>query len=344
MKRKVLGIVLAAVLALSMTACSSGESSTEGTADSTTESAEEDSAAAEDTAEDTTEDTAEDTTEGLVFGATFMSQTNEHFLTITEGLQDWCDENGHELVVLDPDGDASIQMTQLEDFIQMGIDGLFISPVDGESIVPALESVMDAGIPVIAIDAHPANEDDLDGLVSANNYMAGYQAGTALAEAIGGKGEVAFIDYWIHDYTVEQRGAGYKDALAEYPDIEIVYEEVAQGTADTALPIAEDVLTAYPDLAGFLCINDPTAQGAYAACEGANRTDVKIVSVDGSQTNMGLIKEGKVVATASQRPYEMGVTAAEQMQKLLSGEEIEHYVQIDTVLIDASNVDEYYEG
>ena len=40
----------------------------------------------------------------------------------------------------------------------------------------------------------------------------------------------------------------------------------------------------------------------------------------------------------------MGVTAAEQMNKLLNGETIEHYVQIDTILIDASNVDEYYKG
>lgn len=299
--------------------------------------------ASEGTESETEAGNAENSGGGLVFGATFMAQTNEHFLSITEGLQEWCDENGNELVVLDPNYDASIQMQELEDFIQMGIDGLFISPVDGDSIVPALEKVMEEGIPVIAIDAHPANEDDLDGLVSANNYMAGYQAGTALAEAIGGKGEVAFIDYWIHDYTVEQRGLGYKDALAEYPDIEIVYEEVAKGTADTALPIAEDILTAYPDLAGFICINDPTAQGAYAACEGAKRTDVKIVSVDGSQTNMQLIKDGKVVATASQRPYDMGVTAAEQMQKILDGEEIEHYVQIDTLLIDSSNVDEYLE-
>ena len=39
----------------------------------------------------------------------------------------------------------------------------------------------------------------------------------------------------------------------------------------------------------------------------------------------------------------MGQTAAEQMEKILNGEEIEHYIQIDTVLIDASNVDEYIE-
>ena len=336
MKRKLLSLVLVGLLALSVTGCGSKETPAPETPQETTENT------PQEAPEEEKEADAE-SGEKLVFGATFMSQSNEHFISITTGLQEWCDANGHELVVLDPDGDASIQMTEIEDFIEMGIDGLFISPVDGDSIVPALEKAMEAGIRIIAIDAHPANEDDLDGLVSANNYMAGYQAATALAESINGEGEVAFIDYWIHDYTVEQRGQGFKDALAEYPGIELVYEEVAKGNADTALPIAEDILTAYPDLAGFICINDPTAQGAYAACEGAKRTDVKIASVDGSQTNMGLIKEGKVVATASQRPHDMGVTAAEQMAKLLAGEEIEHYVQIDTLLIDATNVDEYYE-
>lgn len=344
--KKLIALLLAVVMVFALAACANTAKTDTPAQDTPAETTKTDAPAADDTqdAAPAEETPAAEDGEKLVFGATFMSQTNEHFLTITEGLQAWCDANGHELVVLDPNYDASIQMTELEDFIEMGIDGLFISPVDGESIVPALEKVMAAGIPVIAIDAHPANEDDLDGLVSANNYMAGYQAGKALCEAIGGKGQVAFIDYYIKDYTVSQRDQGYYDALAEYPDVELVYEEVAKGSADTALPIAEDILTMYPDLAGFICINDPTAQGAYAACEGAGRTDVKITSVDGSQTNMGLIKEGKVVATASQRPYDLGVTAAEQMSKLLNGETIEHYIEIDTICIDASNVDEYYKG
>lgn len=337
--KKAIALLLVFTLVFALAACSNdGKASPETASDKNA------SGVSEQTPSSNAESNKAGSKQGLTFGATFMSQTNEHFLTITSGLQDWCDKNGNKLVVLDPNGDASIQMTELEDFIEMGIDGLFISPVDGESIVPALQKVMAAGIPVIAIDAHPANEDDLDGLVSANNYMAGFQAGTSLCEAIKGKGQIAFIDYYIHDYTVEQRGKGFKDALAKYPDVKLVYEEKAKGTADTALPIMEDILTAYPNLAGVFCINDPTAQGAYAACEGSKRTDVKITSVDGSQTNMGLIKEGKVIATASQRPYDMGVTAAEQMAKLLAGEKIEHYVQIDTILIDTSNVDKYYNG
>ncbi len=335
MKKKVIALVMTGILTVSLLACGgTGNSASSGT--ETT-----DGATTEETAD---EEPAGEEVETKVFGATFMSLQNEHFQTITRGLQDWCDEHeGYELVALDPNYDASVQMQQLEDFIEMGIDGLFISCVDGESIVPALERVMEAGIPVICVDDHPANEDDVDGLVSANNYMAGYQAGTALAEAIGGEGEVAHIAYYIKNSTVVERDNGYYDALAEYPGIEIVDIQVAEGSTDTALPVAEDILTKYPDLKGIFCVNDPTAQGAYSACEAAGRTDVKIVGVDGSQSAMQLIQQGKLVATASQRPYEMGQTAAEQMEKILNGEEIEHYIQIDTVLIDASNVDEYIE-
>ena len=336
MKKKVITLLLASVMAVSLMACGGRANSTEETP-----AASEEETPKENVPEEKEEAKAD---EKKVFGATFMSLQNEHFQTITRGLQDWCDEHeGYELVALDPDYDASVQMQQLEDFIEMGIDGLFISCVDGESIVPALEKVMDAGIPVICVDDHPANEDDVDGLVSANNYMAGYQAGKALAEAINGEGEVAHIAYYIKNSTVVERDNGYYDALAEYPDIEIVDIQVAEGSTDTALPVAEDILTGYPDLKGFICVNDPTAQGAYSACEASGRTDVKIVGVDGSQSAMKLIQQGKVVATASQRPYDMGKTAADQMEKILNGEEIEHYIQIDTVLIDASNVEEYIE-
>jgi len=279
--------------------------------------------------------------QGKTFGATFMSMNNAHFQTINAGLKAAIEARGDKLITLDPDFDSAKQQQQLEDFIQEHIDGLFISPVDGTAIMPALTEVRDAGIPIIVIDAHPKDESVVNGLVSANNFDAGYQAGLTLAKALNHKGKVGFIDYYIPDVTVLARGNGFRKALSENPGIKLVVTQTGKGSVDSALPIMENILQSDPDIDGMFCINDPTAAGAISAIEGA-RKKVLVSSVDGSQDAMRLIKSGKQLSTSSQNPKNMGSTAVVQMYKVLAGQKIEHYVEVAITLIDAKNVDKYF--
>lgn len=103
-----------------------------------------------------------------------------------------------------------------------------------------------------------------------------------MGKALDGKGEVAMLTYNVAEVCLD-RANGFKDAIAEYPDIKIVEEQEIQPGTDTALPVAENILQAYPDLAGMFALNDPSALGCVAAVESANLLDqVQIVGVDGS--------------------------------------------------------------
>lgn len=279
--------------------------------------------------------------EKRIFGATYMSMNNEHFQAVNEGIKNAVSAKGDELVTLDPDFDPNKQYTQLEDFIEQKISGLFISPVDANAIMPGLEAIRDAGIPIVVVDANPADPSVVNCIVSADNFDAGYQAGLTLCKALKGKGKVGFIDYYIPDVTVLARQNGFKKALKENPGVQLIVEQTGQGSADSALPIMENILQAEPELNGMFCINDPTAAGAISACEGANRTDILISSVDGSPQAIQLIKEGKQLSTSSQNPKNMGETAVGIMYQILNGEKVERYVQIPITLIDANNVKQF---
>lgn len=336
-KFKALSALLCALLLLLVSGCNNS-SGTAGDSAADSTAAPSSDASTEAPSSEAPSDTA---TGGRVFGATYMSMNNEHFQAVNNGIKAALEANGDELITLDPDFDPNKQLQQLEDFIEQKIDGLFISPVDGNAIMPGLEAIRDAGIPIVVVDANPADPDVVNCIVSADNYDAGYQAGLTLCKALNGTGKVGFIDYYIPDATVIARQEGFKKALDENPGIELIVEQTGQGSADSALPIMENILQAEPDINGMFCINDPTAAGAISACEGAGRSDVLISSVDGSPQAIQLIKEGKQLSTSSQNPQNMGTVGVEMMYKLLDKQTVDHYVQIPITLIDKNNVEQY---
>ena len=74
-----------------------------------------------------------------------------------------------------------------------------------------------------------------------------------------------------------------------------------------ATPAAEDALQSQPELAGIFAINDPTALGARAALEKANKGDrVKLIGFDGQMDGKQAIKEGKIYAGPIQFPDRIG--------------------------------------
>lgn len=66
---------------------------------------------------------------------------------------------------------------------------------------------------------------DYVSVVSADNYGNGYASGTVLGDALGGKGKVAMVYYDANFAPTNQRDEGFRDAMKNYPDIEIVTEQ-----------------------------------------------------------------------------------------------------------------------
>lgn len=297
--------------------------------------------AAEETTEDATADAAADTAtdtaasgETIKIGVSVADQSNPFYIDIVDGMESAA-KDGDELVIVDAGFDAAKQLNDIDDMIQQGVKVMLIDPVDSNAIKSAVEACDAAGIPVIAYNS-PLNF-EIASTVATDNYLAGQLVGEAMGKALDGKGEVAMLTYNVAEVCLD-RANGFKDAIAEYPDIKIVEEQEIQPGTDTALPVAENILQAYPDLAGMFALNDPSALGCVAAVESANLLDqVQIVGVDGSDDAKAAIAEGKMLASAAQDPVQIGSVAIETAYKVIAGEEVEKDIKIPSYLVDASN-------
>lgn len=272
--------------------------------------------------------------EVIKIGVSVADQSNPFYIDIVDGMESAA-KDGDELIIVDAGFDAAKQLNDIDDMIQQGVSVMLIDPVDSNAIKSAIEACDAAGIPVIAYNS-PLNF-EIASTVATDNYLAGQLVGEAMGKALDGKGKVAMLTYNVAEVCLD-RANGFKDAIANYPDIEIVEEQEIQPGTDTALPVAENILQSYPDLNGFFALNDPSALGCVAAVESANLLDqVKIVGVDGSDDAKAAIAEGKMLASAAQDPVTIGSEAVETAYKVIAGETVETDIKIPSYLVDESN-------
>lgn len=277
-----------------------------------------------------------------VFGVSFMTMNNPFYEVINNELWKEIENNGDILITLDPVLDIKKQNEQIQYFIDKKVDGIFINPIDSGAIKPALEKAKEAGIPIIAVDAPVKNSELVDVTVVSDNYDAGVQC----AEDMMGHFDQAKIILLKHTATksAKDRIDGFLATIKGNEQYQIVNQGECQGQLEKAMPLMEAMLKKTPDVDVVMALNDPSALGAIAALEEADRSEVKVYGVDGTPELKSLItSSSNVIGTVAQSPITMGRIAANEMYQLLKGNRKDEVV-VKVKLITSKNIDDYDEN
>lgn len=231
-----------------------------------------------------------------------------------------------ELIFADAAQDNSKQIADIENFVQMGVDLLIVSPNEATPLTNAVTAAYDAGIPVILLD----REIDGDGYtqwIGADNVLIGRNIGEYVANTLlpdGGK--VCEIKGLEGTSGGIERDKGFREGIASNPKVEIVAENNADWLREKAITVAEEMLQTNKEIDVFYCLNDPMAEGAYIAAKNAGREkDIIFIGVDGLPTPDGGIKSVMEGRLSLSTVYPTGgKEAIENAYKLLVlGEELE---------------------
>ncbi len=338
MKRKFVSALLCTALVAAM-AAGCGSKPADAPADAEAPAQEETEApAADDGAVDAAETPAAGG--GKVFGYTCMDGTNPFFVALEASIREVVEGNGDTLISMDPGNDSNTQIDQIEDMISKGVEIMFVNPVDADGIIPALDMLKDAEIPMFGFDTEVGDMSYLTSYAGSDNYNAGYVCGEDLAKKCPEGGDILVLDSPTMQ-SVTDRTNGFMDAIEKSGvTFNVVGQQDAQGNQQVANEKATDLLTASPDVVAIFGGNDPTALGAYAAADAAGVTPL-IYGVDGSPDVKALLKDTMLEGTGAQSPVTIGKTIAETAYKWLNGETVEEYIPIETFLVTADNVDDY---
>ena len=276
---------------------------------------------------------------GNKIGYTCMDGTNPFFVALEGSIREVVEANGDELISLDPQNSNEKQLSLVEDIISQGVVAMFVNPVDREGIIPALDALKNAGIPIFGFDTEVAMADEyLVTYAGSDNYNAGYVCGLDLVEKCPEGGDIIVLDSPTMQDMVD-RTDGFLDAI-EGKKFRIRVLMDCMADQEDAYNNCTDALIACPDAVAIFGCNDATAMGAFAAAEAAGSTAL-IYGVDGSPDMKALIAEGKTTATGAESPITIGKTVAETYYRWAAGEDVDAHIIIETFLIKADNVAEY---
>lgn len=268
------------------------------------------------------------------------TQSNPFFVQVRDGAQQRAEELGIPLNIQDAGDDALKQADQLNNAAAMHTGVVIANPVDSDAVANSVTALNQADIPVVAVD-RTSNGGELASYVASDNIAGGRQAADAMAEAIGGEGKIIVLQGIAGSSSSRDRGQGFKEGIAQYPDIEIVGMQTAGFDRTKGLDVASNLLQANPDVVGIFAENDEMALGAIEAVGGRAGKDIAVVGFDGTLEGLEAVAAGTMAATIAQQPDQLGVAAVDQAALLLQGKEVADVLPVDVVTVTAENVAEH---
>ncbi|GAK59241.1 monosaccharide-transporting ATPase [Candidatus Vecturithrix granuli] len=240
----------------------------------------------------------------IVIGLTLPSLSHPFFVYLQKNVMDEAEKLGVEVIAIDAENVAAKQMSIVEDFIAKGVKGVLMSPIGEDALVPAVEALNDAGIPVATVDRKVAGG-DVFVHVGADNVEGGRVAARYLIEKLGGKGNVLELEGTPGASPAIDRKAGFDEVIAT-SEIKILVSQTAKFERAMGQSVMENLLQVHKDFQGVFAANDEMILGSVEAMSAAGVDPAKVITIgyDAIPDALNYIKDGKLSATIEQFPGE----------------------------------------
>jgi ribose transport system substrate-binding protein len=239
--------------------------------------------------------------------------------------------------------DRGQQIGLVEQFTSNNVSGIVLAPLDATALQEAVAGAMAKKIPVLIFDSALNGEagKDFVSLVATDNKKGGSIGGDELARLLNKKGKVVLLRYNPGSASTEMREAGFLEAMAKYPDIQVISkDQYAGATVGEAQQKSENMIDKLKQADGIFCPNESATQGMLNVLTANGLAGkVKFVGFDTSPALVDALKGGQVQALVAQNPRKMGYLAVKTMVDHLDGKTVEKYVDTGCALVTKENLD-----
>ncbi|WP_226782497.1 substrate-binding domain-containing protein [Oceaniglobus trochenteri] len=118
--------------------------------------------------------------------------------------------------------DAAGQLEDIRNLVEAGVDAIVLNPSNSEGVNSAIEEAIAKGIVVVAVDQAVTAPGAY--ILSNNQEEYAYLGAKWLFEQVGGSGDIVYMRGAAGAGADDDRDRGFKRALEEFPDINIVHE------------------------------------------------------------------------------------------------------------------------
>ncbi|WP_112312011.1 sugar ABC transporter substrate-binding protein [Pseudogemmobacter bohemicus] len=253
----------------------------------------------------------------------YRDRTNPYWNSIVSGGESFASSIGKDkgfMTHLINEGSSEKSLSDIKAFLSKtgGNCAIACDANDSPNARPVVEAVKAAGGYVSTIwnktdDLHPWDfGDNYVSHMTWSDEGPAEQTARILFEAMGNKGGVVHLGGIAANNPAIERLNGLKNALKDFPDIELLDAQPADWDTQKANELMASFLTRYGDeIKGVHCANDTIAYGVLEALRAEGIEGMPVVSYDGNLQAVELVMKGDILCTVSTNPYwGGGITSA----------------------------------
>ena len=190
------------------------------------------------------------------------------------------------------------QASLVDEAITAKRDAFIFTPVDVKALVPAVQKVNAAKIPLVNVADRLTGGESV-AFIGTDDYSIAIETARTLLKAMDGKGNLIILEGPDTIPTAGNRLRGFKDALKDFPNVKVVLSKNALYARPAAADLIKAMLKANPNqqIDGVLAANDAMAFGAVEAYKEAKKKPPLIVGINASKEAVEFIKSGDMLAS-----------------------------------------------
>jgi protein TorT len=269
----------------------------------------------------------------------FPHLQDSYWLSVNYGIAEEAKRLGVKFTLLQAGGYSNLpkQISQYDDCVAAGADAILIGAISEAGLAAKINEGMAKGIVNIAV-ANPILETPITARITPDFHAKGFETGEFVKAALGDTGGAA-VGFpgpqgsgWAETYM-----SGFRDSTAT-GNVKLLAEVYGEASVPAQLRLVEDALQTYPEMT-VIWGGAPTAEAAIGAVADAGLDGVTIIASYENQTMLGSVKEGKVLAFATEYPVIMGRIGVDLAVRALEKKEHETILLVAPGIVSKENVD-----
>jgi ribose transport system substrate-binding protein len=270
--------------------------------------------------------------------------THIFWKSVEAGAQAAAKETGVEIIWKGPlkENDRAQQIAIVEQFVQEGVSGIVLAPLDNTALQRPVAAAVSKKIPVVIFDSALKGEPgkDFTSFVATDNKKGGMLGGEHLGKLLNGKGKIVLLRYQVGSASTQEREDGFVSAIAKVPALELIVDNrYAGATAGEAKTAAMNIIDKLKEADGVFAPNESSTFGMLLALRQNNLAGkVRFVGFDTSPPLIEALKKGEIDALVAQDPTKMGYEGVKTLVAAIQGKQVPKTIDTGVRLITRENL------
>ncbi|WP_432525186.1 substrate-binding domain-containing protein [Serratia sp. BFP-2025] len=243
---------------------------------------------------------------------------------------------------VDAKGDVALQVQQVEDLINQGVNAIILNPVDTQGVQPMMAAAQRAAIPLIFVNRKP--EVPLVGAtayVGSDSALSGRLQMEALAKKMNYRGNVAILMGALSNEETRERTRAVEAVIAKHKDLKVVEKQTAKWQRNEAVDVVSGWLLNGAPIDAIAANNDEMAIGAIMALKQAKKNGVLVAGIDGTPDGLQFIKNGDMAVTIFQDAKAQAIGAVQVTRAMLDRAKTEPYNWVPYATVTGENYPQF---